>query len=65
MCGLRDHANLRNKTVSRGFWGHESNAFGNPGAETSAQVLYWLECATRKARENNVPHRIVRRTHIK
>jgi len=47
VCELRAHANLRNKTASRGIRGYERK---HPGTETSVQILYWLECATRKAK---------------
>lgn len=64
MCELRDHANLRNKTTSRGIWGYERNARGQPQSRNSG-IRYYIGWNVQQGRQGiNVSRRIVGRTHI-
>ena len=40
MCELIAHANLRNKTTSRGIWGYERRLKAHPGPKYRQQILY-------------------------
>jgi hypothetical protein len=61
---LRDHANLRNKTTSRGFWGHERNALGQPRSRNSG-IRYYIGWNVQQGRQGiNVSRCIVGRTRI-
>ena len=64
MCELRDHANLRNKTTSRGFRGYERNALGQPRGRNIG-IRYDIGRNVQQGRQGIiVSRRIVGRTHI-
>lgn len=53
MCELRDHANLRNKTTSRGIWGGmRGTPEGNPRAEIAALDTILAEMYNKEGRES-------------
>lgn len=64
MCELRNHANLCNKTTSRGFWGYERNALRQPRSRNSG-IRYHIGWNVQQGRQGtNVSRRIVGKTHI-
>ena len=64
MCELRDHANLRNKTTSRGFRGYERNALKQPRGRNIG-IRYYIGRNVQQGRQGiNVSRRIVGRTHV-